>query len=197
MRYLGLIILCGKTCSGKDSVGTILCNKYGFHRVITVTSRPIRKGEKDGVTYHYLTEDEFTDLISKNEFAEWRKYETVEGVWYYGTKKKDLNDILKYQKNFIITTPSGYEHIKNNIPSGVKTMVVYLNANHSVIEKRLLHRGDNISEAKRRLASDDIDFKNFYNKADRTINNFGSISLDDIAEKINKYEETLNKEMVD
>ena len=45
------IEVCGKMCSGKDTVVKRLINK-GFKKVVTYTTRPKRRGETDGVDYH-------------------------------------------------------------------------------------------------------------------------------------------------
>ena len=36
-----------------------LINKHGFRRVITYTTRPMRNGEVNGETYHFINTDDF------------------------------------------------------------------------------------------------------------------------------------------
>lgn len=48
-----MIVLVGKSCSGKDSVAKILCS-MGYSRVATCTTRPMRMGEVDGIDYYLL-----------------------------------------------------------------------------------------------------------------------------------------------
>ena len=53
-----LLIICGKMCSGKDTIVKRLINK-GFKKVVTYTTRPKKRGEVDGVDYHYISKEDF------------------------------------------------------------------------------------------------------------------------------------------
>ena len=44
-----LTFIMGKTCSGKTRIVEELCKKYGYHKLVTYTTRPMRKAERDGV----------------------------------------------------------------------------------------------------------------------------------------------------
>lgn len=54
-----MIILMGKSASGKDTVVRKLIEQKEYKRIITWTTRPMRPGEKEGITYHYTSEDDF------------------------------------------------------------------------------------------------------------------------------------------
>ena len=62
----------------------------GYSRIVRYTTRPIRKGEKQGVTYHFITKEEFNQKIEEGFFAEYQSYNTEFGIWYYGTSFEDL-----------------------------------------------------------------------------------------------------------
>ena len=47
-----MIVILGKTCSGKDTVVNRLIEKYEYERIISYTTRPKRKGEIQDKTYH-------------------------------------------------------------------------------------------------------------------------------------------------
>ena len=66
-----MIVLIGKSCSGKDSVAKILFF-MGYTRVVTCTTRPMRTGEIDGVDYYFISQDEFMKMIEKRDFAEYQ-----------------------------------------------------------------------------------------------------------------------------
>ena len=80
-----ILILIGKTASGKDKTVSELVSKHGFKKVITYTTRPMRKGEEQDITYHYILEEEFKQKIEDGFFAEWKSYNTEFGTWYYGS----------------------------------------------------------------------------------------------------------------
>lgn len=93
------IVLSGETGAGKDYILNYLVNNYGFEKIVTTTTRPMRKGEIDGVTYNYVTDEEFKQKIENNEFLEYISYDTVYGKWFYGTDKKS---VLKTNKDTVI-----------------------------------------------------------------------------------------------
>lgn len=47
-----MIILVGKSCSGKDTVVKEL-TKMGYNKIVTCTTRPPRPGEINGREYHF------------------------------------------------------------------------------------------------------------------------------------------------
>ena len=49
---MSVIILTGKSCSGKDSVREEL-EKLGFENIVSYTSRSMRIGEREGMEYKY------------------------------------------------------------------------------------------------------------------------------------------------
>lgn len=176
-----ILILMGKTASGKDSIAKELCRNYQFARIITYTTRPPRKGETDGVDYHFILKAEFQQQIKHNFFAEWKSYQTVDGEWLYGTAAEDL------QKNgLLILTPQGIRDLHK--VSRCVTRVVYVTASDETIMKRLVARGDNPTEAVRRLNHDREDFN------DNTIKELTDFqvrnedrSISDIAKEIMNY----------
>ncbi|MDP3758519.1 MAG: guanylate kinase, partial [Candidatus Daviesbacteria bacterium] len=84
-----LIILTGKTASGKDTVISRLLSRLpDFKKVVTVTSRAPRVGEKDGMDYFFLSREDFKQKIEKGDFIEYVEY----GGNFYGTEKTQLAD---------------------------------------------------------------------------------------------------------
>lgn len=81
----------GKSSSGKDTIYKKLLQKYPetLKSVVLYTTRPKREGEKEGVTYKYLTEDKYEELKEKGLIIEERSYNTVHGIWRYLTVKDD------------------------------------------------------------------------------------------------------------
>ena len=43
---------------------------YPFHFVVTATTRPRRPNEVNGVDYHFVSEQEFAEMLEKDEFLE-------------------------------------------------------------------------------------------------------------------------------
>jgi guanylate kinase len=79
------IILVGPAAGGKDYLKKKLGTR-GFSLDVSYTTRPIRKGEEDGVDYHYISEEAFTKRIEgfQGGFYEWAqhgKYKYATGQW--------------------------------------------------------------------------------------------------------------------
>ena len=92
---INLITISAPSGSGK----TTLCK--ALQKVIpeiewstSYTTREQRSIEFDGVDYHFISHDEFEDLILNQELAEW---ENVHG-FYYGTPKSTLENAIENDK---------------------------------------------------------------------------------------------------
>lgn len=176
-----MIILLGKSASGKDTVvNNLIHNYYGYEKIITWTTRPMRPGEKQDLTYHFTDDEDFEEKIEEGFFAEWKKYNSVFGTWYYGTAVQDITN--NPNNKIIILTPSGYEDIKEYIINE-EILSVYLDSSLRTLYKRLKFRGDNPKEIKRRLLHDIKDFKGIKNKVNVVIKN-NTRDLDELTELI-------------
>ena len=175
-----MIVLVGKTCSGKDSIKQELI-KRGKKSIVTYTTRSRREGEIQDVTYHFIDKNSFIKMKREKFFAETTSYLVANNdIWYYGTALEDLfNDT---SNTVIIVNPDGLEKIRQI--DGLDFTSFYIKSKNSVIKKRLKKRGDNRKEAKRRIKADNEDFKDIECMTDFTIENNGSLSLEDIADVI-------------
>ena len=86
-----LIVISGPSGVGKDAT---VCRmkelKLPFYFVVTATSRPRRPGEVDGVDYHFLTTDQFEEMIRRGELLE---HAIVYGE-YKGIPKEQVRQAL-------------------------------------------------------------------------------------------------------
>lgn len=152
---------------------------------MTYTSRPMRKDEEQDITYHYISEEEFKNKIQDGFFAEWKTYITEHGVWYYGTALKDLENANN--KSVIILTPDGYRDVIGKMSKSPTSIYIY--ANNATIKKRLIERGDDKEEAKRRLLHDNSDFRGLESEVDRIVYNNDGSDIDDVIKKILEFME--------
>ena len=178
-----MVAIMGKTSSGKDFIVNELISKHGFHKCITYTSRPMRDGEKQDITYHFITEDKFKKKIKEDFFAEYKSYNTEFGVWYYGVALEDIEK--DDDKTVIILTPDGYRDIIKKVKNKPKSIYIY--ANNSTIKERLINRGDDPKEAQRRLEHDNLDFKGIETEVDKIVYNNKSSDVNDVVNKILKF----------
>lgn len=177
-----MVLVIGKTCSGKTTIVNELM-KHGFHKIITTTSRAMRDGEIQGKDYHFVSDTDFKQKIQDGYFAEWKSYNTVQGVWYYGTSLETL--VNAYDNSIIIIAPSGCREVLEKLKQ--KPIVLYIYANNATIKKRLKTRGDLKEEADRRIEADDLDFKEAEKLADRIFYNNEGKKLNNIVDEIINY----------
>ena len=87
VKNKSLIIISGPSGVGKDSViNRIQSVDSKISLAISVTTRKMRLGEKDGVNYHFLSRENFEKKIANSEFLEYTDYSGI----YYGTLKKTI-----------------------------------------------------------------------------------------------------------
>lgn len=182
-----LTIIMGKTCSGKNAIVKELVNR-GWSQIITYTSRPKRRGEKNGREYFYISDDDFTNKINSGYFAEWKSYNVNGKTWYYGSPSEEIIEASLDDKNHvIILTPQGVEDtlaFLSKYISDYQINIIYLYANRSTILNRLQKRKDKNDSIARRMRADDIDFKNATSLANKIIYNNDSDLIQDVADKI-------------
>jgi len=115
--YPLLIIISGPSGVGKDATLARM-KKAGllFHYVVTATTRPKRPGEKDGVDYRFLSEDQFHQLAETKQLLEWAK---VYGN-YYGVPKEEIKEALNRGQDVIVKVDvQGASTIKQILPDAV------------------------------------------------------------------------------
>lgn len=104
-----IFCIMGKSSSGKDTIYKRLLadETLGLKRIVTYTTRPIRKGEKDGEEYYFIGEEDVERLSKEGKIVELRAYDTVHGIWKYMTVA-DENINLAANNYVIIGTPESY-----------------------------------------------------------------------------------------
>lgn len=84
-----LVILSGVAGAGKDTVRKELMNRIEVASSIpSYTTREPRADDIPGVTYHFITKEEFEQKIEEGEFYEY----DIHHDHYYGTSKKILDE---------------------------------------------------------------------------------------------------------
>ena len=140
-----LIVLSGPSGVGKDALlKRMEEQKYPFHCVVTVTNRPRRERERDGVDYHFISQQEFQQMIDDGELLEWAN---VYGN-YYGVPRREISQALSKGKDVIVKVDvQGAKTIKQILPQAV--FIFLRPPSMEELERRLRQRR---SESDRDLA---------------------------------------------
>lgn len=158
-----LIIISGTTCAGKGTVIQKLLDKRdNMELSISYTSRPIREGDIEDVTYHFVTKEKFEEMIKANAFLE---YEIVHYGHYYGTPKMEIEQKLNSGKDVVLEIDvKGAQNIKKMFP---ETILIFIMApSMEIVKERIKQRGaENIEQIIKRfeIAYREINEVNKYN----------------------------------
>ena len=149
-----VVALMGKAGSGKDTLLAELIkldkNKE-FQKVVNCTTRPIREHEVDGINYHYLTHDEFTEKVLSGDMIEAAEFNN----WFYGTMLSTLNPD---RINIGVFNPTAVEILQDD--KRLNVLVIYITAPNKVRLLRQLNREEDPDcyEIVRRFRADEEDF---------------------------------------
>lgn len=160
-----IIIIAAPSGSGKTSITRFLLQKYpALSLSISAATRKPRGEEKDGVHYHFISEDEFKHKIEENAFVEW---EMVYEGSYYGTLKAELERIWNLGKTPILDIDvKGAIHLQDQFPN--RCLSIFIEPpSVAELKKRLESRGTETPESlanRVNKASYELSFKNHFHK---------------------------------
>ena len=138
-----VLVLSGPSGAGKSSLISRIIDDIGdCYFSISTTTRPMREGEKDGVDYHFVDEEEFKAGIERDEFLE---YALVHGN-YYGTSLKPVKEALAAGKLVIFDIDVQGNVSVNNRLGDITTSVFITPPSLSELKRRLEARGTDSCE---------------------------------------------------
>jgi guanylate kinase len=144
-----LFIVSAPSGAGKTSlVKSLLAHDPALGRSVSVTTRAPRRGERDGVHYHFLAPDAFRAAVAAGEFLE---HAEVFGN-LYGTREADVRAGLVPGRGLILEIDwQGARQVRARFPGAVGVFI--LPPSTVELERRLRHRGtDSQAVIARRLA---------------------------------------------
>ena len=106
-----IIIFSSPSGAGKTTLVKLLEKQDDFSVSVSHTTRKARPNEVDGVDYHFVSKDEFKELINKDAFYE---HSQIFGN-FYGTSKSSVNKIIKDKFNVLFDIDwKGARKIRSN-----------------------------------------------------------------------------------
>lgn len=138
-----LIIISGTTCAGKGTViKKLLERNKNMVLSLSYTSRPIRKGEVDGIDYKFISHEEFERKIENGDFLEYARVRYGE---YFGTPKENIDNLLESGKDVILEIDvQGAKQIKEKLP---ETILIFIMApSMEEVKRRIKARGAETAE---------------------------------------------------
>ena len=144
------LVLCAPSGGGKGAITeALLAHDPGLHRSVSVTTRPPRAGEVDGVHYHFITEAAFAAAQRNGELLEWAR--VLRGSHGYGTPRAPVEAALAKGEDVLFDIDwQGFRQLRDRLPGDVVGVFI-LPPGLDVLEQRLRVRGDDPAEVDRRM----------------------------------------------
>ena len=160
-----LLIITAPSGAGKTSITKYLMEHFPqLAFSVSAATRKPRGTEKNGLDYHFMSEEDFKQKIQHNEFVEW---EMVYEGKYYGTLKSELQMIWSLGKIPVLDIDvKGAIHVQQQFPDTSLSLFIEP-PSVDELKKRLTGRGTETAEslaARINKATYELSFKEHFNK---------------------------------
>jgi len=131
-----LFVITGPSGAGKGTLIKGLLDRVAVIEVaVSATTRPQRPGERDGLEYWFLSDEEFSRRVADEEFLEWVPY--VSGR-RYGTLRSEMDRIADDGKTCVLELElEGALRVQDEVPGSV---TIFIAADVPELERRLRER---------------------------------------------------------
>jgi guanylate kinase len=182
-----LFIISGPSGAGKGTLVKALLRRVpGLWVSVSATTRPPRPGEKDGVDYYFLTQQEFEGRVEKGEFLE---HAVVHGN-RYGTLRRSVERRLAAGIDVILEIdPQGAFQVRNQMDRS--RLIFVKTASSDELERRIRHRGaetDDQIRTRLKTAEQELTLERSYDHV--VLNEDVSRATDDLVEYLRSVSET-------
>lgn len=135
-----LIVISGPSGVGKGTIVNELLKKGDYALSISCTTRAPRVGEKEGVSYFFISRQKFLSMIDEGGFLEYDNH--FEN--YYGTPKEFVEKQLQTKNVILEIEVNGAFKVKKAYPEAILIMIAPPSIEE--LKSRLVGRGTESAE---------------------------------------------------
>lgn len=136
-----LFVISGPSGTGKGTVMKHLLETGEYFYSVSATTRAPRNEDKEGVTYYFVTREQFEEKIAAGEMLEYAEYSGN----YYGTPRFAVENALSEGKNVILEIETkGALQIREKMPEAI--LIFILPPDIETLRARLTGRGTESAE---------------------------------------------------
>ena len=181
-----LVILSGVAGAGKDTVKNKLIERNdNFTTLASYTTRSPRATDIEGVTYNFVTKEQFEKMIDNNELYEYSLHNNN----YYGTSKKLMQKKISEGKIIIKDIDvNGTEDLIRLLKNDVKVITIFLKVSKDELLRRLNNREDHLPQEEIDMRLSRLE----YEESKMSLYDY-VIENNDLNSTITKIEEIINK----
>ena len=178
MNSACLFTISAPSGAGKTSLVKALLEKRADAVAVCVShsTRAIRPGEVDGKAYHFVTMEQFSDMVDNDEFLE--HAQVFDNC--YGTARASVDALLATGKHVILEIDwQGARQVKAKMPETVSIFI--LPPSREELEQRLRSRGtDDEHTISRRMRDADREMSHYHDAEYLVINDSFEQALFDL-----------------
>jgi guanylate kinase len=145
-----VFVITGPSGVGKGTLIRGLLERVpGLELAVSATTRPPRPGERDGVDYHFLSDEEFDRRVANGGFVEHARYSGHQ----YGTLRSELERRMAEAAGVVLEIEvQGARQIRASMPEAVQVFIAPPSV--EALRARLVGRGtDAAADVEARLAT--------------------------------------------
>ena len=132
-----LFVVSGASGVGKSTVlAKVMAEREDLSFSVSATTRSPRPGETEGVSYYFVTKEQFRDMIAQNAFLEYDAHMAN----YYGTPRKQVEQKLENGSVILDIDPNGAFIVREKKEDAV--LIFIAPPSMEALEQRLRGRGD-------------------------------------------------------
>ena len=136
-----LFVISGASGVGKSTVlKRVMEQRKDLTFSVSATTRLPRPGEVDGISYYFITREEFEQRIAQGDFLEYDEHHAV----LYGTLNSQILEKQEHGHVILDIEPNGAFNVRKARPDAV--LIFIMPPSREELERRLRSRGDTSEE---------------------------------------------------